>query len=249
MNRFTKILNQFGNHFSIEPMDGNTYRIYAPFFHEDGDMYSIYLEDSPNGLLKIRDFGNTIMRLSYTYELDTKNKLDTLNNIVKSNDCIIEDFELILPTTLENLPQSIFKFSQLISKVSNIDIITKQIVKSKFYEYLNEFLLKEFKTYNIQKDVIPIQDPLLKVDYQIPAPKPIFIFGVNENTKASKVVISCLTFQKYKIPFRSLVVHEDFEGLTAFNRNQITNAADKQYVSLDDFKNEGVEFVQRELAS
>lgn len=77
----------------------------------------------------------------------------------------------------------------------------------------------------------------------------MFIFGVNENTKASKVVISCLSFQKQKIPFRSLIVHEDFDGLSSFYRNQITNMADKQFTSLDDFRTEGLDYISRELAS
>lgn len=91
------------------------------------------------------------------------------------------------------------------------------------------------------------------MDYHIPikteGSKPLFVFGVNENTKASKVVISCLSFQKQKIPFRSLIVHEDFDGLSSFYRDQITNMADKQFTSLDDFRAEGIDYISRELAS
>ena len=73
--------------------------------------------------------------------------------------------------------------------------------------------------------------------------------GKNENRKASKVIISCLSFQQKKIPYRSLIIHEDFEGLSSFYRNQITNAADKQFATLDDFRTGGMEYIERELAS
>ena len=103
--------------------------------------------------------------------------------------------------------------------------------------------------YNIIRNFAPTKDKQLLVDYKIEGSRPLFIFGVNENTKASKVVISCLTFQKQKLPFRSLVIHEDFGTLSSFYRNQITNAADKQFTSLEDFKAEGLEYIQREYAS
>ena len=87
------------------------------------------------------------------------------------------------------------------------------------------------------------------VDYEIPlGRKPLYLFGVGDDSKASKVVISCLTFQTKHIPFRSVIIHEDFEKLTRFNRTQITNTADKQFASLEDFKNEGIDYIQREIA-
>ena len=104
----------------------------------------------------------------------------------------------------------------------------------------------------VESNFTPTRDRQLIVDYRLTgdhSARPLFVFGINENTKASKTVISCLNFQKQHIPFRSLIIHEDFESLSTFYRNQITNTADKQFTSLEDFKAEGFGYIDRELAS
>ncbi|RAQ28341.1 Domain of uncharacterised function DUF1828 [uncultured Ruminococcus sp.] len=249
MTIIDKLHEQFGQQIALEEVSPDVMRVYAPFFHEDGDMLSMYLEIQKNGEILIRDFGNTLMRVSYTFDIESSNKKNILSNIVKSNHGILDDGELMLPTNLSQLPQAIFQFSQLVAKVSNVDILRRETVKSLFFDYLNEYLTTNLSAYNIIRDAKPSNDKSLIVDYEISGSKPLFLFGVNETSKAAKVVISCLTFQKQKIPFRSLVIHEDFGSLTSFYRNQITNAVDKQFTSLEDFKTEGLDYIQRELAS
>jgi len=47
-------------------------QVLAPLFHEDGDMVDIFLDEPVNGSGKVRigDHGLTLMRLTYTYDLD-----------------------------------------------------------------------------------------------------------------------------------------------------------------------------------
>ena len=130
-----------------------------------------------------------------------------------------------------------------------MEIISKDVAKSYFYELFEDFVKDALKKYNVNVGVHPIKGSDLKVDYEIPlSGKPLYLFGVADDTKASKVVISCLTFQTKRIPFRSVIIHEDFEKLTRFNKTQIINASDKQFASLEDFKNEGIDYIQRETA-
>lgn len=239
----------FGQMITLEKTAPGISRIYAPFFHEDGDMISMYLQQSDNDHFTIRDFGNTLMRVSYTFDIDSENKRNILSSIIKSNHGKLDDGEIILEADYDSLAQAIFQYSQIVAKASNIDIIRRETIKSLFHEYLAEFVLGNLGKYGIQRNMSPTRDKQLVVDYCIGQKNPLFLFGVNENTKASKVVISCLTFQKQKIPFRSLIVHEDFDSLSTFYRNQITNAADKQYTSLDDFKGEGIDYIERQLVS
>ena len=61
------------------------------------------------------------------------------------------------------------------------------------------------------------------------------------------MTISCLEFQRRRLPFKSVMVHQDFEGgLTKQDRTRITSAADKQFPSLDDFREHGALFLERE---
>jgi hypothetical protein len=52
-------------------------------------------------------------------------------------------------------------------------------------------------------------------------------------------------FQKAKLPFRSVVVHQDFDSLSKTDRQIITNAVDKQFTSLDEFTASGREAIER----
>ena len=71
--------------------------------------------------------------------------------------------------------------------------------------------------------------------------------GLADETKARLVTISCLELQKAKLPFRSMVVHEDFEALPRKDRQRITSAADKQFPTLDDFQKRGAVAFEREF--
>ncbi|MCL2828700.1 MAG: DUF1828 domain-containing protein [Oscillospiraceae bacterium] len=238
---------QFGANVGVEEVSSNVFRVYAPFFHEDGDMLSIYLDLSLGNML-VRDFGNALMRVAYTFDFESENKRRILNDIVNSYGGTLDKDEIILNVADSNLVLAINRFSQLVSKVSNINILRRELVKSLFFEYLDDFVAGDLKEYEITKNDAPLSDKTLKVDYIIRAPKPIYMFGVNGDSKASKVIISCLSFQREKIPFRSLVVHENIENLSPFNRRQITNAADKQFDAFENFKSEGKAYLEREIA-
>ena len=228
------------------------YKVLAPFFHEDGDMYDIFLEESPNdpNLLRITDHGLTIMKLSYVFDLDTPTKRDVLHSIVSQNRAIVESGEIFVDIPPEMFQQYLYQMIQTLTKVSNLEILSKENVKSMFYDLLDDFIKSKFSKYDIVRHYIPLADEdELLVDYKINASRPIFMYGVRENTKASKVVISCLNFQKKDVPFRSLIVHENLENLNSFNKRQITNISDKQFWTLDDFKKEGIDYIHRELSA
>lgn len=234
---------------SLESVEENVQRLYAPFFHEDGDMYSIYIEENEQGYL-IRDYGNTLMRVAYTFDINSERKNKVLDKIIKSNNGEIDDGELLIQSDKNNLTKDIYRFGQMVSKVSSIKMLSRENVKTMFFDYLNEYVQNNFAKYGVEYNIAPTQDKSLVVDFVVPIPKrPLYLFAVNDDTRASKTVISCLTFQKKSIPFRSLVVHENFNALGAFYRNQITNAADKQFPTLDDFQTDGANYIERELGA
>ena len=59
----------------------------APLFHEDGDMVDIFIDELPNGSNRVRvsDHGMTLMRLTYTFDVDTENKMRIFNRILAEN--------------------------------------------------------------------------------------------------------------------------------------------------------------------
>jgi len=227
------------------------HKILVPFFYEDGDMYDIFLEESPVApdMLRISDRGLTIMKLSYVFDFDTDNKRDVLRSIISQNRVQLDNGAIFVDATPETFHQSLYQLLQTLTKVSNVDILSRDVIKSMFYDLLGEFVNDIFDKHAVVERFAPLrEDDNLVVDYKINADKPIFLYGVKDDSKASKVVISCLNFQKSSIPFRSLIVHENLDQLNSFNKKQITNISDKQYWTLDDFKLGGAEYIQRELS-
>lgn len=240
----------------FRPKRQGVYKILTPFYYEDGDMYDIFLEILPGTpeRLKITDYGLTIMKLSYTLDINTKPRKEALTAIVAQNRAKFDNGEIFVETSPDTFQQHLYMLSHTLMKVSCIELLNRGLVKSLFYELFQDFvkdsLSSSLGNQKITSDFAPLpDDEHLIVDFKIHAPKPIFLYGVKDSIKASKVIIGCLNFQQNNIPFRSLIVHEDFDKLDSFNKKQITNISDKQFWSLEDFIKGGMVYVNRELVA
>ena len=121
-----------------------------------------------------------------------------------------------------------------------------------FYEQLAGFIEERLGDFNPRVRVLPIPGhDEYEVDCQFDAgPRPVYLFGVKDNDKARLATVSCLEFQRRRLSFTAVIVHQDFEGgLTKDDRIRITSAADKQFPSLDDFRQNGALFLERERAA
>lgn len=243
-------LRQAFGQFDFREKRIGVYKVLAPFFYEDGDMYDIFVEELPGeSKLRISDYGLTLMKLSYTFDIDTGHKQEVLDTIVLQNRVQIDNGLIYLDVLPHQLDVGVNQFAQVIAKVSNMDIIGREMQRSLFPELLREFVSERLKGFNVEEGYAPTNDKHLTVDYKIPGRRPIFLYGVNENTKAARVVISCLTFKNQAIPFRSLIVYEDMDKLSRFNRVQLTNVAQKQYFSLEGFQEQGLSYIHDELSA
>lgn len=226
------------------------YKVLVPFFYEDGDMYDIFIEEIPErNTIRISDYGLTLMKLSYSFDIDTEHKQEVLETIIMQNRAQFDNGLIYLDVLPHQFGVGVNQFAQVISKVTNMDIISRELQKSMFPEMLHTFVTGFLKEFEIEENYTPTSDKHLTVDYKISGPRPIFLYGVNENTKASKVVISCLNFKNQAVPFRSLIVYEDMDKLSRFNRAQLTNIAQKQYFSLDGFREQGISYIKDELSA
>ncbi|MDX9787904.1 MAG: DUF1828 domain-containing protein [Desulfobacterales bacterium] len=242
---------QFNERIRIVEKRPGIHQIIAPIFHEDGDLMDIYIEKSTSpGMLRISDHAMTLMRLSYDMEIDTPNKERVFKNILLENKLSEENGRLFIDTKEESLYPAMMQFTQAVAKVSNMRVLKREVVKGLFYEMLEDYIENKLAKYNPVKSVTPINDRAeLEVDYLIETnKKKLFLLGVKDNAKARIATISFLEFQKAKISFCGVVVHDDFEALSRKDRSMITSAADKQFVSFADFQEKGPAFIEREAA-
>ncbi|MSV30083.1 MAG: DUF1828 domain-containing protein [Bryobacterales bacterium] len=245
---------QFNGHVAFRERRPGVLQVMAPLFHEDGDMVDIFLDEPVNGSGKIRigDHGMTLMRLTYTYDLDTVNKQRIFSRILSENRIQEQDGRLFIDAEPERLYPVLLQFAQTVAKVSSMQYYKREVIQSLFYEQLDEFVEEKLAAYNPRRKTLPIPDhDEYEVDYQFDVgARPLFLFGVKDSDKARLAAISCQQFQLQQIPFKGVMVHQDFEGgITKKDRMRITSASDKQFPSLDDFRENGLRFFERERAA
>lgn len=100
----------------------NVFKIILLFFDEDGDMYDIFVEESPDEQKKFRlsDHGSTLMKLSYTLVLDTLREEKICEDIVAQSPCQFDKGNIFLDVFPEQLEYGILKLTQTISKISTL---------------------------------------------------------------------------------------------------------------------------------
>lgn len=247
------LLNTPAKAFQLREKRPGIFQLIAPIFHEDGDMVNIYLEQKDNDTIKISDHGMSIMRLSYVFDIDSDNKRKILDDIILNRGARQEkgDIQLFVPGT--DLFSGIMTFAQLVSEVCSMDILTREIVSSMFYEYLGESIEFIKETTNLQyiKDYEVKGHSDIHVDYAFlgsETARPIYLFGIKDTNKAQQTTINCLNMKLKNVPHKSVCVFDDIDDVSGFARNALLNAAGKIYSDLNSFKEDGAAYLKMEMA-
>lgn len=241
------IRKSFNNRVNIREKRPGIYQLIIPLYHEDGDMIDIFIEDK-NGEYFLCDYGLTLMRLSYNYEIDTPNKEAIFQKILSENNLEEKDGNIQFKTKRETLYSDLMHVAQSYMKIGSMRYFKREVVESLFYEMLNDVITKDLSEYKPKKNVLPTPErDDLEADFQFtPNGHPVYLFGVKDAAKARLATICCLEYQNAKLKFRSFVVHDDFERLPKKDRTRLTNSCDKQFTTLEDFKNTARIFLERE---
>ena len=224
------------------------YQLIVPILYEDGDMVDIYLEDSPvgDGYIRIRDYGMALMRLSYTFDINTPTRQSIFDSILINNRISYEAGDLYLDTPLDRLYEGVLQFAGCAQKVCNMRYWGREVVRSAFYEDLATYVTTDLVQYEPMDDVFPLPEYPIGPDWSLKCRnRTFYLFGVLNNDKAKNVAICLLEFQKARLPFISLVVHEDMEALGSRDLLYLTRNADTQYPLLNDFRQRGAEDIER----
>ena len=257
IDKILNLLNKVRPSFNIYERRPDKYQLTVPILHEDGDMLDIYLQKSPKGgeYVRVCDFGMTLMRLSYNYEFNTDSKRKTLNSILINNGVENSNGNLFLDTPINKIYESVFQFSGCIQKVCSMDYWNRETAQSSFYKDLHNFVSKDLTEFNPKPDLAPLKesvkkpysgDELIKVDWSLQCENhQFYLFEILGNSKAKDTAIALLEFKKINLSFISLIVHENIQNLGNKESGYLTRNADKQYIHLSDFNNDGVSDIKR----
>ncbi|OHD57419.1 MAG: hypothetical protein A2Y33_08010 [Spirochaetes bacterium GWF1_51_8] len=244
-----KALNtQCHGQFIIRERREGIYQVIIPFFYEDGDIVEVYIIPLSDNKIKISDLGMTVMRLSYSYEIDTPKKEEIFKKIIAQNRVNEDNMSIYLICDLPLLFNSIMTFIEAVLKVSTMEYFKREIIQDLFYEMLEEFIQDNLSEFPFEKNVFPIPErDDLEVDYVFNSlSKPIYLFGINNSDKSKIATICLLEFQKRNIQFRSVSVLRDFDVIRNKDRRRLESASDKIFPDFQDFQSNSVAFFNRE---
>ena len=125
------------------------------------------------------DFGMTLMRLSYTYEITTPARQQIFENILINNSVSNDAGNLYLDAPVGNLYESILQFVGCAQKVCNMRYWTREITRSVFYDDLRDYV-----TVNLP------QFSLLPTSFQFPTFRTAWI-GLSYTTSGSSMYSEC----------------------------------------------------------
>lgn len=240
---------QFNNFFYLKEKRENILQVFAPLYHADGDMMDIFLTEIPESkLIRISDYGLTLMRLSYSFDIDTPNKEKIFNKILAENSILNENGNLFIDVKPEYIYHGLMQFAQAVSKITNMRLYKREVIHSLFFEMLEEYVMTNLQKYNPQKKFYPIPDrEEYEVDYCFNhRRRPIYLFGVNNSANARLATISCQKFIAEKLNFSSLIILENLDVIGKKDQARLMSAADKQFPSLEDFQKHAEEYIERE---
>lgn len=239
--------------FQLSEKRTGIYQLIAPLFHEDGDMMNIYLSDAGNGQIMLSDEGMSLMRLSYTFDLDTDNKVKLFEKTLAERHATNDDGNICMVVPETRIYPAIMEYSQLINTVCNFDLLSRENVSNLFYDSLHEILestIFDKHSYKQNAYISGYNDMNIDYLFENGDRPPLCLFGVKDTNKAQQVTICCLQLAKYKIPFRSAAVFEDMDkGVTKFARNSLVNTVGKTFTDLKGFEENGLLYLDTELSA
>ena len=226
----------FFNKFFLKKRRENLYQLIVPIYHDDGDMFDMFVKYNSDDSLTICDCGLTLMRLSYNCDIDKPKNKRIFSKIVEDNGAFDEDGNISILTSPDMLFENIMQFSQIINKVLDIENEQRNI-SGDFYKLTKQYITSSLAKYEPKLNYSPIKDKKeFSVDYFLNTRgKPAYLFAVYNDQKALDTIVNIMTFQEKKIPFTSIIVHKNYDLLTLKTRKKIMTTADKQFPDYEDF--------------
>lgn len=222
---------------------GNDYLfVSTPFTFRDGDVYSIYLRRNNGEHFRVTDLGHTLMHLSYDNDIDkfrhsTRGRL--FEQILLEMDIKEADGELFTEAIPENIGETVLRFAQSITKITDLTFLNRARVESTFYDDLLEILKTTVEESKITRNYIIPSMPNAEdypVDYKIEGKEkndPLFIFGIPGRDKARLATIILEHLLREKVRFNSLLVFSNQQDISGRDLARLSNVGGEMVASLD----------------
>lgn len=242
-NDLTTILHQKAtSRLSIHESRTGEYQVVIPFYHEDGDMIEVFIKpkSGSKNQARIFDYGMSLQRLSYTYDINTTSRKRVLESILWNNDINNDNGNLYIDTTIDGLYENILKFIGGVQKICNMKYWSKSSDKVVLHQFNNTAysVLNSYNKFEMRYRP-PGYDGRFLVDWFLSHDDSSFyIFGIGGYSKASNTTIAILEYLNISLVFNSVVVYYNPDAKIPFKtKDSLNKHANKIYHNTDDFRN------------
>ena len=212
----------------------------TPFTFEDGDALKVVLVSEGDGWY-LTDEGHTFMHLSYDdVDIEAKTRRRLLDQVLATYRVENRDGELRAGLREDQMGDSLFSFLQTLTKVSYLAYMTREHVRTLFFE--------EFRDYIAQ--VVPGEDAVFeyidevhdaKGDYPVDVmvrtgTRPLFVFAMRNDNQVRDATIKLLYFENQGAEFKGVGVFERQEDINRKVLAWFTNVCERQFSSLQGMK-------------
>lgn len=238
----------------LRPEGEGRFLVLTPFRFDDGDHFGIFLKQKDSGWV-LSDEASTLMHLSYQFDEDLQvgNRGDIIEGCLAGFSVENKDGELFIPVRENRYGDALFNFVQALTKISDVSFLARDRVRSTFLEDFRAFLRSQVPENRLTFDwTDEVHDTAKRypVDACINSMKrPLLVYALPNDEKVNVATISLLTFEKWKIPFRSLAIFEDQESISRSTLARFTDVNEKAFSNLDDNKPRISDYLQRILSN
>jgi len=210
--------------------------VFNPFMFDDGDHLVVLLK-SVEGKWLFTDEGHTFMHVSYDdIDIDTGTRKKIIDSVLLSYGIKNQEGELITEVQDNQFGDALYSYLQGLIKITDINYLTRERIRSTFMEdfitFIEETVPSDRRIFNYH-DKQHDPDGKYIIDYKINGiPKPLFVFGVQNDDKCRDITIACLKYEQFGIPFRTMAIFEDQESINRKVLARFSDVCDKQYSTL-----------------
>lgn len=238
----------------LEAEGEGRFLIATPFRFEDGDHFVITLKREGDHWI-LSDEASTIMHLSYWLDEDATKpggkRRDIIDSSLAAYSVQNRNGELIIPIKEDRFGDALFNLIQALTKVTDVSFLSREIVRSTFMEDLKAFLQRTVDETRLEFDWRDREhDPHgnYPVDFRVNGMKrPLFIYGLPNEDKVSLATINLLTFERWKLPFRSIGIYEEQERVSPKPVARFTDVVEKGFSSLRGNEDRISEYLRKNL--